>query len=330
MMTRERFQAVMTFQPFDRLPINEWAVWWDKTIERWHDEGLPRSLTDRYELNRYFGHDVYKQDWFRIRGPGLPKPAYHGAPIIESMADYERALPHLYPDPEDVIDRAKWEAWAGEQARGEIAIWFTWDGFFWFPRTLLGIEPHLYAFYDSPDLMHRINTDLCDWMLRTLDALCAICVPDFMTFAEDMSYNNGPMLSEAHFDEFMLPYYEKIVPCLKECGVIPLIDSDGNITVPANWFERAGLRGILPLERQSGVDVAQLRAQHPHMLFIGAFDKMTMTQGEAAMRAEFERLMPVARGGGLIIGCDHQTPPGVSLEEYWLYMRLFREYAESV
>ena len=45
------------------------------------------------------------------------------------------------------------------------------------------------------------------------------------------------------------------------------------------------------------------------------------------MAAEFERLLPVARGGGVIIGCDHQTPPGVSLEQYRAYMRLFKDYA---
>jgi len=43
---------------------------------------------------------------------------------------------------------------------------------------------------------------------------------------------------------------------------------------------------------------------------------------------EFERLLPIARQGGLVIGCDHQTPPGVSLADYRLYLRLFREYAQ--
>jgi uroporphyrinogen-III decarboxylase len=62
-------------------------------------------------------------------------------------------------------------------------------------------------------------------------------------------------------------------------------------------------------------------------LYIGGFDKMCMPQGEAAMRAEFERLLPVARQGGYIISCDHQTPPGVSLEQYHIYLRLLGEYA---
>src|SRR4029450_9073562 len=93
---------------------------------------------------------------------------------------------------------------------------------------------------------------------------------------------------------------------------------------------QAGIEGILPLERQAGVDIARLRKEHPHMRFIGHFDKMTMTRGEDAMRAEFERLLPTSAEGGFIISLDHQTPPGVSYDEYLVYLRLFREYAEKV
>jgi hypothetical protein len=35
--------------------------------------------------------------------------------------------------------------------------------------------------------------------------------------------------------------------------------------------------------------------------------------------------MPVMRSGGFIPSVDHQTPPGVSLENYRVYLKLFRE-----
>ena len=106
-----------------------------------------------------------------------------------------------------------------------------------------------------------------------------------------------------------------------------MIDSDGNIAVASHWFAEAGFEGILPLERQAGVDIRSLRREHPSMRFIGHFDKMTMNKGEDAMRAEFERLLPTAAGGGFLISCDHQTPPGVSYENYCTYLSLFKEYA---
>lgn len=72
----------------------------------------------------------------------------------------------------------------------------------------MGIERHLYTFYDQPELMHSINSDLADWILLLIDQVCAICAP-------------------------------------------------------AYWFEEAGIEGILPLERQAGVDIAALRVDHP-------------------------------------------------------------------
>jgi uroporphyrinogen-III decarboxylase len=140
-----------------------------------------------------------------------------------------------------------------------------------------------------------------------------------------MSYNNGPMLSKELFDEFIKPYYDKVIPALKKHNIIPIIDSDGDISMPSQWFSDVGVKGILPLERQAGVDLAKLRKEHPGMIFIGHFDKMTMSRGEAAIRTEFERLLPIAAKGGFLISCDHQTPPGVSYTDYQLYLSLFRE-----
>ena len=330
MTTRQRFRAVMNFEPFDRLPIVEWATWWNLTIERWKGEGLRVPAGDdgeRYEIARHFGQDLYFQDWLPTSDSECPKPASHGAPVVRSMDEYEKIRPHLFPEPSAIIDKKRWSRWAALQRRGDAVLWITLEGFFWFPRHLLGIEPHLYAFYDEPGLMHRINDDLAAWQLRCIEEISRICIPDFMTFAEDMSYNHGPMISEALFDEFMLPYYAKVMPRLKEQGTIPLIDSDGDVTVPAWWFDRAGIEGILPLERQAGVDIARLRKEHPRMRFIVHFDKLTMTKGEQVMRAEFERLLPTAAEGGFIVSVDHQTPPGVSYQEYQLFISLFREYA---
>jgi uroporphyrinogen-III decarboxylase len=62
---------------------------------------------------------------------------------------------------------------------------------------------------------------------------------------------------------------------------------------------------------------------------IGAYDKMVMSKGEAAMRAEWERLLPAMKTGGFIPSCDHQTPPEVSLENYKIYLELMKEYCRK-
>ena len=183
----------MNFQPVDRLPRWEWAMWWDKTIERWHAEGLPAELTGIFEIHEYFGLDPYKQYWFSTTDATIEAEQHHVEGIVSDMGDYLTHRPHLFPDHGDAILGMK--PWLELQDKGEAVIWITLEGFFWFPRTLMGFTKLMLAFYDQPELLHRMNQDLLDFNLAILDQIERIGRPTFMTIAEDMSYNNGPMIS---------------------------------------------------------------------------------------------------------------------------------------
>ena len=329
MTPRQRFLDVLNFRrPADRLPMVEWAPWWDKTIRRWEGEGLPVGM-DHEASQTYFRLDPMLLINAGARGAGCPGPTTHGGPIITDEASYEAILPYLYTDAiiEDAIHAAR--ALNAKHERGEVILRLWLDGFFWFPRTLFGIEPHFYAFYDQPALMHRMNSDLADFCIRAVEALFPVLRPDMVGFGEDMSYNHGPMLSRGAFDTFLLPYYRRVLPHIKDYGVKVLIDSDGDISKMIPWMLDAGIEGVYPLERQAGVDIAKIRRDYPEFLMMGGYDKMVMFRSEAAMRAEFERLLPVMRSGGYIPSVDHQTPPEVSLEEYRIYVRLFEEYCRK-
>lgn len=325
----ERFRAVMNFQLVDRLPVWEWAMWWDKTIERWHGEGLPRELkfSQVYEIAEYFGLDPYQQFWFSTTQATIEATQHHTEGMVSSMDDYLRIRPRLYPNHSQSIDGMR--PWAARQARGEAVVWATLEGFFWFPRTLMDVEQLSYAYYDQPELVHRINQDLLDSNLRLLEQMAEACVPTFMTIAEDMSYNNGPMISQQVFEEFLAPYYRKLLARAKELNLLIIVDTDGDVTMLVPWLQAVGVDGVLPLERQAGVDGNRLRQLYPHLRMVGHYDKLVMHKGEAAIRAEFERLVPLMKSGGFIPSVDHQTPPEVSLEEYRLYVRILREYMSA-
>jgi len=325
----ERFRALMRFQAVDRLPRWEWAMWWDETIRRWHGEGLPQRFrfSQVIEIAEHFGLDPYQQFWFSTTDPTIEATQHHVEGIVANMDDYLRIRPQLFPCHDAAI--ATMAAWAERQRRGEAVVWCTLEGFFWFPRTLMGFEKLMFAFVDQPELLHRINQDLLEFNLRLMDKILAVCVPTFMTIAEDMSYNHGPMISQRTFEEFVAPYYRRLIPRLQEHQILPFVDTDGDVTLLVPWLQRLGVEGVLPLERQAGVDGLQLRNAYPGLRMVGHFDKMTMPQGEAAMRAEFERLVPLMKRGGFIPSVDHQTPPGVALSQYRIYLRLLEEYTAS-
>jgi len=323
MNARERFQAVMRFERADRLPVVEWAGWWDKTVERWHGEKLPAALTDRYDICRHFGLDLWLQTWFRPVHWECPHPAK--GPLVSSADDYERIRPWLYPWPSPQID--EYRTLAAMRRAENAVLWCTFEGPFWFPRGLFGIEQHLYAFYEQPELMHRMIDDQAAYTLKLFEEVCRIERPDFITLAEDMSYRGGPMLGRELFDDYLAPFCRKVTPVVRDAGVFTFIDTDGDITLATEWYVGAGADGILPVERQAGTDIAALRRQMPRVRYIGGYNKLVMDKGEAAMREEFERLLPIASQGGFVISCDHQTPPQVGYDAYQMYLRLLREYA---
>ena len=237
----ERFRAVMNFQPVDRLPHWEWAMWWDQTIARWRQEGLPSRLDTVFEIAQYFGLDPYQQFWFSTTDPTIEAVQHHVEGIVADMDDYLRLRPQFFPDHGAAIESMR--PWAALQQRGEAVVWISLEGCFWFPRTLMGFTKISLALYDQPELIHRINQDLTEFNLRLIEKVAKVCRPTFATIAEDMSYNHGPMISERHFDEFIAPYYRRIVPRLQEIGATVLVDTDGDVTRLVPWLMREGIAG---------------------------------------------------------------------------------------
>ncbi len=330
MTNSDRFDKVLSFaRDIDRTPVMEWAGWWDKTIDNWRAQGLPADLNGE-DINAYFGQDKLRQFWLPVRGRGCPGAKSHGAPVILDENGYRAIKKYLYTDSllreiEKNVKRCR-----GQYKTEDIAYWVTLEGFFWFPRTLFGIENHLLAFYDFPELMLQINRDLCAYHKKCIEVVWSLITPKFMTFAEDMSYNGGPMLSKEKYDEFMLPFYTELVPTLKSNGTKVFIDTDGFVEPLIPWFLEAGIQGVLPLERMAGVDINRIRRNYPELLMIGGYDKTVMHRGEAVMRGEFERILPVIRSGGYIPGVDHQTPPDVTVSDYRTFMKLLNEYSRKV
>lgn len=320
----ERFRAVMNFQDVDRLPMWEWAMWWDKTIERWHGEGLPTTLNDVFEIHDYFGLDPYKQYWLSTTAATIEAEQHHVEGSVSNMDDYLAQRADLYPDHSKAIEGMK--PWLERQDKGEAVVWITLEGYFWYPRTLMGFTKLMLAFYDQPELLHKMNQDLLEFNLGLLDQIEQVGRPTFMTVAEDMSYNNGPMISRELMDEFMSPYYEKMLARAKEMDMLTIVDTDGDVTLLVPWLFDNGAEGALPLERQAGVDGMALRKEFPELRMVGHYDKMVMNKGESAIREEFERLRPLMKTGGFIPSVDHQTPPSVSLEAYRTYLRILRDY----
>jgi hypothetical protein len=214
--------------------------------------------------------------------------------------------------------------------RGDYSIRLNIEGFFWVQRELLGIEPHFYAFYDSPEMLHDINQYVLNVYSTKLMQVIELLQPDVVYLMEDLSGKNGPMLSPTLFDEFVGQYYKQLIPILKKRGVgFVFVDTDGEFKQLIPNFIDAGVDGFLPMDVNAGMDIVEVRNEFPGLRFIGGYNKLCISEGKEAIDREFERIIPVIRGGGYIPGSDHQVAPATSLENYKYYISKLHEAMEQ-
>lgn len=330
MTTKERVKKVLNFEKVDRLPVVEFAPYWDETIDRWKQEGMPAdynqdySIAENDRIMNFFGMDPLTIIWIKCLKKNFDMA---NRPKLNSLDDYYRIKDLLFPKDLYYVPDVEGLARRGEKAGTSFVFYL--DGFFWTPRFIMGIEEHFYAFYDIPEVMKQINEDITNHLFEEMNTLFKYMVPEMVVFAEDLAYKGGSMISKAIFDEFIAPYYKKMIPFIKSKGIKVFVDSDGLMDEPIDWFYNIGVDGFCPMEREAGCDIVKYREKYPKMNIIGGFDKMKMFNGEASMREEFERIFPVMRQGGYIPSVDHQTPPQVSYDNYLLYLKLLRHYCEE-
>lgn len=348
MTNREREAATLGFlRPDGRGAVEETFYPWTLTVERWKDEGLPADIADEYlrhfetqrdqvstyldtdlskcteKIESFFGLDPVKRFFVN-----LPLSMNGGKLSCEDdwrqlRSQAEKALSLYFTDE---IIRERFSCYVEGHRRGDYPVRLALCGFFWIPRTLFGIEEHLFAFYDHPKIMHEINEFVLSAYLDRVGAILELVPADVVYILEDLSGANGPMLSPKQFDEFIGAYYERLVPFLKKKGVrTVLVDTDGDFTKLIPNFVNSGIDGFLPMDVNAGVDIVEVREKYPKLKFIGGFNKLCIAEGEESIDREFERLRPVIRQGGYIPSCDHQVAPSTPLKNYLYYIERLKD-----
>jgi uroporphyrinogen decarboxylase len=196
-------------------------------------------------------------------------------------------------------------------------------------RSLIGPADLLYAFYDTPDVIH----DCMRTWLAVADAVIArhqqhVTLDEFF-IAEDICYNHGPLISPDMMAEFLLPYYQQLLSNLKARQIdrarhlYVQVDTDGYAVPVIDVYRAAiGMDVMSPFEVASGCDVVEIGRQYPDLAIFGGIDKRVLSSGRAAIDAELERILPVMRArGGYIPTSDHGVPAEVPYEEYLYYRR---------
>ena len=202
-----------------------------------------------------------------------------------------------------------------------------WGGFFGALRNLMGVESLCRAFYDQPNLIHRMMEERADAIIAITAETLKHTKFETFWFWEDMAYNHGPLVGPELFRKFALPHYRRVCDWLHSQGVRHIgLDSDGNISslIPI-WLD-GGINMLWPFEVQSGMDVVEVRKIYGHDLVImGGIDKRVIAKGGETLRREVDRVMPLVEDGGYIPELDHSIPPDISWPVFCEYMEYMKQ-----
>ena len=359
----------ISFESVDRIPMMDFG-YWRMTIDNWHKQGLPVEVDTTEDVEKYFGLDRgfetnlvnYWGDngqvgiewgiwppWSKEKISetettitytgeiGIITESKNAGSIphqvkyaVENMDDYLRmVVPRM-----DAWDPARVQpSFAGmmQRSREQGQAVGTWiDGFYAWPRILMGPENLLYMFYDEPAMLHRIAADHAAYIKQWIDMVLTHTRLDYACFFEDMAYKQGCFISDEMFDEFMMPYYLNVISYMRSKGIQKiLVDSDGNSVKLTDKLVEAGADGHYPLEINSGAYPEVIRARHPKLALIGGVDKLTLARDRAAIDKELNKLPPLLEKGGYIPALDHRVQPDVSMANYQYYVEKKRGILEK-
>jgi hypothetical protein len=356
MTDRERFLGCVLGEPVDRVPFCLFWGPWGRTWQRWEREGKPQEITDYRSFMQpdspplcvpvncgpcpAFEREVLEEDADYVTFTdswGIVRRDYkHGESMSEFIKfpvadrdDWERyRAERLDPHHPDRLAR-DWREHGRAWMAGELPIqlgYFPDVTIFGGVRWLLGDEECLLAFYTEPDLVRDIMTHLTDLYLTVFSQVVKQIRVDVIHIWEDMCGRQGPLISPAHWREFMGPCYRRIKEFAVENGVPVLsVDTDGRPDDIVPPMMEAGVNYLWPMEVAAGCDVNDYRDRFPNLGLMGGIDKRAVAAGPEAIDADLDRVWPAVERGGYIPDLDHGIPDDVSWDNYVHYARQLRE-----
>jgi Uroporphyrinogen-III decarboxylase len=194
---------------------------------------------------------------------------------------------------------------------------------------LFGMEKFYYLMYDEPETVDSVLTSLTDFAIAG-GLNMAFEGVDALLFSDDYGSNSQPLLSPSQFRRFIAPQIRRLCLAFKHAGIPIIMHSDGHVDPLVDDCVNAGIKGIHPIERCAGMDIAKIKKLYGDRLCLfGNIDnKELMTRGTPAdIEAQVKECMQAAaRGGGYCLGSDHSIHDDIPNENVFAIYEAGRKF----
>jgi len=361
MTGRERFDAIMSFQKPDRVPLWDLEGITEGAVRQWCIDGFPRgrNVNEFIKFDPYervplstgpipsFVPRVVEEDeetvttidslGFRVKTVKehavAPTIYYYVEGSVKNRDDWQEMKKRY--DPRDIRRRpTHWGEDLFDYYRGldrPISLTLVWgpgrgskNGY------MLGQEEFLSALTDEPAFVHDIFDFWADFVIELTRELVENAPVDFVWLNEDgLAYKNSTLISPAMYREFWHPYLKRVTDFLHGHGV-QLVGhyTSGNIKPLIPSFLESGINLFGPLEVAADMDAVELRKEYGRDIFLmGNIARAALMAGPEAVEREFNRKVPwLMEQGGYLPAIDDMILPDISFESMMRYVELVREF----
>lgn len=327
MTPRERWQAVLSRQIPDRVPMDYWATT-EFTRKLMKHLGCRTGIEMRKKLHIDFIYNVgpeycgpklaRRTDVFGCRYTNIDygegsygEVTYH--PLAEYNSIDEIKKKYTWPNPDwwdysQIARKANYYRDYPIQGGGS-------EPFLKY-KDLRGHEQAMLDLVEHPDIVQYCMNHLFDLAYQnTLRIFEAIPGKVLCTYvAEDMGSQKGLMFSPRHIRQFILPGMKRMIELSHQGGAYVFHHNDGNIQRILPEMIDLGIDILNPIQwRADGMDRALLKKNYgDRIIFHGAVDNQyTLPFGSVSeVRQEvLDNLAILGAGGGYILAPCHNIQP---------------------
>jgi len=193
------------------------------------------------------------------------------------------------------------------------------------------LPPYVFTwFHDRPELVHRYY-HMHSQRALTLIRRHAEFGADIIGLGGDLACDAGPLISPAHYRQFVLPHLRAQVELCHTLGVWCTNASDGNLWPLLDLFlVESGVDGFEEIDAAAGMDLRRLKQEYgARRTFIGNMDirwLMTSASPQEVARATIECIEAGRGDGGHVLMSSNCIHEGVRPANFEAMVRAYRRH----
>lgn len=261
----ERVHTALKLGQPDRVPVLEFVV--DEKVARAAVPGC-RDVADcmdrldmdgvgcgaKFEVVSRNADGSYTDEWGVSY---LPSPEAVAHPMHGPIVTLEDARAYTPPDPDAPCRLGKLPDLVARY-KGRRAICFHHRAAFMWSAYLMGLDTILMNFLAEPELVELTMEKVLNCNMRIVQRAIRAGA-EVIVLGDDYAGNQGPMMSPAHFRQFVLPPLKRMIAMIHAEGAFCIKHSDGNLYSLLDLIVSAGPDGINPIEPVAGMELKRVK-----------------------------------------------------------------------